>query len=269
MSQDRPDVFAKPDTFAGWDVDYYTPIAQRYYDRQVARMLGLLRVPPGGLVLDAGCGPGVHAIRAARAGCRVQAIDISAVALRQAAARVAQAGVAERVTFEQADLTFLPFGDGSYRYIFSWGVLIHIPGVGQALAELARVLASGGRLAMYVLNRAALDPKLEWCIRALRRKPQPDSETLPLGTRTWYVLHGERLCVWRFDTAALRRYLARLGLQCVARWPGVLTEAQRRLRGRPRDALLWLNNLYALKSVRRPRGDEPVGVRETGGRKVE
>ena len=41
--------------------------------------LEFLGTKPGDTVLDAGCGPGVHAIRAARAGLKVKAIDISEI----------------------------------------------------------------------------------------------------------------------------------------------------------------------------------------------
>src|SRR5437762_13401015 len=112
MTQGTGDVFAKADTFAGWDDDYYTPVSLRYYDLQFQRLLADLQVAPGATVLDAGCGPGVHAIRAANAGYRVHAIDFSTVALDEARRRVAAAGVADAVTFEQADPTSLPFADG-------------------------------------------------------------------------------------------------------------------------------------------------------------
>lgn len=245
MSPNARSVFEKENTYATWDTDYYTPVTEHYYDRQVARMLRDLRVPPGERVLDAGCGPGVHAVRAAKAGFRVHAADFSAVALKEAAARVARAGVASSVTFERADLTALPFPDGAYRAIFSWGVVIHIPEVDRALAELARVLDPGGRLALYVTNGAALDPRLEWFARWLLRRPHPAAERLLLGTRHWYTLHGETLCLWRFDVPALTRRLAELGLVFVRRRAGELSDVQRRAPGPLRALLQRVNNLYA------------------------
>ncbi len=245
MTERARNVFEKEATYATWDDDYYTPITELYYDRQIARMLEDLRVEPGVRVLDAGCGPGVHAIRVARAGFPVHAIDFSGVALKEAAARIERAGVSSSVTLEQADLTALPFPDAAYRAIFSWGVVIHIPEVDRALRELARVLAPGGRLALYVANGAALDPKVEWLARALLRRPQPPSDRLPLGVRRWYTLHGERLCLWGFDIPALTRRLAELGLVAVRRRAGELSDFQRRARGPLRSALQRANNVYA------------------------
>ena len=40
-------------------------------------MLRLMGVERGAKVLDAGCGPGVHSVRVARAGCQVCAVDIT------------------------------------------------------------------------------------------------------------------------------------------------------------------------------------------------
>ncbi|HYF73604.1 MAG TPA: class I SAM-dependent methyltransferase [Nocardioides sp.] len=63
----------------------------------------------GGLVpgtaLDAGCGAGAEAIWLAEHGWRVTAVDIAAEALATAARRTADAGVADRVRWVEADLS--------------------------------------------------------------------------------------------------------------------------------------------------------------------
>ncbi|MBO2450761.1 methyltransferase domain-containing protein [Actinomadura barringtoniae] len=65
-----------------------------------------------GRVLDLGCGEGGDAVWLARQGWRVTGVDISATALERAAVHVAEAGVAERVTFERHDLaTDFPEGE--------------------------------------------------------------------------------------------------------------------------------------------------------------
>src|SRR5580700_8886738 len=110
---DETAVFEQAGTIEKWDRDYYHPIAERYYDRAIPAMLYLMGVPKGATILDAGCGPGVHSIRA---GCKVTAIDVS----EEAQSRVAAAGVAPAVEFRQEDLTKLSFPDDFYRYVFSW-----------------------------------------------------------------------------------------------------------------------------------------------------
>jgi ubiquinone/menaquinone biosynthesis C-methylase UbiE len=244
------DVFEAETTVAQWDDDYYHPVAERLYDRAVADMLAWLRPVRGETVLDAGCGPGVHSVRVARAGFRVCAIDVSDTMLRHARRRVAAAGLADRVTFERQDLTRLGFADGSFRAAFSWGVVIHIPEAARALDELARVLAPGGRLALYLTNRTALDHKFEGAARWLLRRPLPGFQRGELGDGISYDMDGSRLWLWRMDTEAVARQLAGRGLRLVHRRIGELTEIQRRLAGLPRRVLLHANN--AAWSLRLP-----------------
>ena len=164
-------VFEQTGTIEKWDRDYYHPIAERYYDRAIPAMLCLMGVSKGATILDAGCGPGVHSIRAARTGCQVIAIDVSKAMLREAQSRVAAAGVASAVEFRQEDLTKLGFPDDFFRYVFSWGVVIDIPEIEKALDELCRIVATEGSLALYVTNRNSWDQMLERVARFGAGKP--------------------------------------------------------------------------------------------------
>jgi ubiquinone/menaquinone biosynthesis C-methylase UbiE len=113
------EVFEKKSTIEQWDEDYYHPIALKLYDRAILNMLQMMAVEPGATVLDAGCGPGVHGIRAAKAGHHVCAIDISEAMLEQARQRAEAENVADRIEFYQQDLTELDLADSSFRYVFS------------------------------------------------------------------------------------------------------------------------------------------------------
>lgn len=242
-------VFQLGETVQSWDDDYYHPIALKYYDRIVPDMLRWIGARAGSTVLDAGCGPGVHSIRAARFGCRVHAIDISATMLEAARNRIAAEGYSELVTLEQADLTALQLPDASYDHVFSWGVVIHIPppGTYAALENLARVVRKGGRLALYLVNRSALDNKLETVARAVTGK-RFERQKYDIGRGAFYDMHGERLWVWRFDHAGLTSFMEKLGLKLVRRVCGEFSEIQRRAPKAVRPTLLHFNNLaYSLK----------------------
>jgi SAM-dependent methyltransferase len=243
MNESRAEVFELQQTIDAWDSDYYHPIAEWYYDRAVPRMLELLGAQPGDTVLDGGCGPGVHAIRAARAGLKVKAIDISESMLAEARRRVERAGVGDSVEFAREDLTHLSFLDGAFGHVFSWGVIIHIHDIERALDELIRVVAPGGRLALYLTNDSAWDHKLEAVARFLLRKPLKGLERLPMGQGIWYDWKGERLWVWRIDAQALTRYVEARGMKRIARIGGEFSELQQRLRGPLRRLLLHGNNL--------------------------
>ncbi|MCP2048232.1 UNVERIFIED_ORG: SAM-dependent methyltransferase [Paenarthrobacter nicotinovorans] len=58
-----------------------------------------------GKALDLGCGEGGDAIWLAKQGWTVTALDVSAVALERAAEHAEEAGVADRITWQQQDLT--------------------------------------------------------------------------------------------------------------------------------------------------------------------
>lgn len=235
--------FAHSATTRTWDDLYYDdPLAIRFYDDAIRRVLELLQAAPGDRLLDAGCGAGVHAIRAARQGCLVDAIDFSRAALQDGESRARSAGVLDRIRFLEEDLTRLSFGDGAYDRIFSWGVLIHIPEIERALDELARVLAFGGRLALYVSNSTAV----QLVPRRVRRWIAPgrsDTRRLPFGFATRVDLHGEQIWVWFNDVAAIVRHLDSRGLTLLAREPGEFSDQYLRFSGLLRRVLRQVNNL--------------------------
>ena len=154
-------VFEKESTIAQWDDDYYNAAALWLYDQAISDMLEMMEVQAGETVLDAGCGPGVHSIRVAKRGFHVCAIDISEAMLRHAKERAQLAAVADKIEFFQKDLTNLDYPDNSFKYVFSWGVVIHIPEAGKALDELARIIKPGGKLGLYLTNKSAFDHKIE------------------------------------------------------------------------------------------------------------
>ncbi|MQA31961.1 class I SAM-dependent methyltransferase [Modestobacter roseus] len=116
----------------------------------------LLDVGPGMRVLDLGCGEGRHAFEAFRRGASVLAIDwgASEVATTRtwlhaiAAAGEAPAGASAEVT--RADLRALPVPDASVDRVIASEVLEHIADDRAAIAEIARVLKPGGRVAVTV-----------------------------------------------------------------------------------------------------------------------
>lgn len=108
-----------------------------------------LSIPPGGVALDVGSGPGnVTAALARAAGLDGLAlgVDISEPMLERAVA--AEAG--RQVGFLRADAQQLPFRDDSFDAVTSLAVLQLIPDAEAALAEMVRVLRPGRRIAVMV-----------------------------------------------------------------------------------------------------------------------
>ncbi len=237
--------FGHPETTKTWDSLYYRePLAIRFYDEAIKDTLALLNASEGDKVLDAGCGAGVHAIRAAQRGCLVDAMDFSRAALDDAQQRSVLAGVDHRIKFHHENLTKLSFADSSYSKIFSWGVLIHIPEVEQALDELARVLTPGGRLALYLCNAEALQfaPR-RWETRWKSKTAK--WRNMKFGYATEFSLHGDQIWLWHFHLAAIASHLATHGMKLVARRAGEMSDVHLRFPG-VLGRICWrANNFWA------------------------
>jgi arsenite methyltransferase len=118
---------------------------------QRAKFRELLAARPGETGVDVGCGLAQLAIELARdvaPGGRIVALDNSEHMVGEAAARIAAAGLAGAVTVRQGDATALDLADGSVDFVVATQVFSYVPDVARAVAEAARVLRPGGRLAV-------------------------------------------------------------------------------------------------------------------------
>jgi cyclopropane-fatty-acyl-phospholipid synthase len=112
------------------------------------RLCDLLALSPRDHLLEVGCGWGGMAIHAARTrGCRVTAITVSREQHQLASARVAAAGLADRVDIQYRDYREL---DGTYDKIVSIEMLeaVGYEYLPQYFAISARLLSPGGRFAL-------------------------------------------------------------------------------------------------------------------------
>jgi SAM-dependent methyltransferase len=126
-----------------WGDADYDRVARQFapiHDELVAR----LEPSPGERWLDVGTGTGEVALRAARAGVEVAAVDISENLLAVARTKPD----AERVAWELGDAQTLRFDEASFDAVVSCFAVIFAPDQGAASAELARVCKRGGRLGL-------------------------------------------------------------------------------------------------------------------------
>ena len=105
-------------------------------------------------VLEIGCGTGVHTRLLAAAGAKVTAVDLTPTAVELTTQRLTLAGLVADVL--EADAESLPFPDGSFDFVWSWGVIHHSADTSRVIAEIARVLRPEGRLALMVYHRNSL-----------------------------------------------------------------------------------------------------------------
>src|ERR1700691_412372 len=110
-----------------------------------AQLVKFAAVGAGQQVLDVGCGTGVAAITAARAGAKVSGIDLTPELLERARANSQIAEV--EVDWREGDAEQLPYGDAAFDVVLSQFGHMFAPRPGVALSEMLRVLKPGGTIA--------------------------------------------------------------------------------------------------------------------------
>jgi SAM-dependent methyltransferase len=109
-------------------------------------ILAELALAPGDYLIEVGCGGGALLKEALKSGCRAAAVDHSPDMVRLAQ-EVNHEAVAEgRLEVQQASADRLPFSDATFTCAAMTGVLGFLPDPVEALREIRRVLAEGGRL---------------------------------------------------------------------------------------------------------------------------
>jgi SAM-dependent methyltransferase len=123
--------------------DGYADVAAPLFKTYAEAALRLAGPPPGGRILDVACGPGTLTLLAARTAGRVDALDFAPEMIARLQ-NLAPANVVSRLGDGQA----LPYDDASFDAAFSMFGLIFFADRARGLAELARVLRPGGRVAI-------------------------------------------------------------------------------------------------------------------------
>ena len=125
-------------------------------EAKLAHIAAKLALADGHTVLDIGCGWGGMAIYLARRfDVRVTGITLSSEQIALAQTRAAQAGVADRVTFELADYRELPARGERFDRIVSVGMFEHVgrPQFERFFETCANLLASDGVMLLHTIGR--------------------------------------------------------------------------------------------------------------------
>lgn len=108
-------------------------------------------------VLECGCGTGLILERLAEFARHATGIDLSPGMLELARSR--------GLDVHEGSVTALPFDDAAFDVTCSFKVLAHVPDIGKALAEMARVTRPGGVILAEFYN--------PWSFRGLAKKIGP------------------------------------------------------------------------------------------------
>jgi SAM-dependent methyltransferase len=126
----------------------YEQLMGRWSQRLAPLFIDFAGVADGEKILDVGCGTGSLTFALARTAglSEIAAIDYSPVFVAEAARR----NTDPRISIRQADACALPFEDGQFDRALALLVLHFVPEAGKAVAEMRRVVRSGGVVAATV-----------------------------------------------------------------------------------------------------------------------
>jgi S-adenosylmethionine-diacylgycerolhomoserine-N-methlytransferase len=148
---------------------HFYDLTRKYWLLGRDRLIDRLAVPPGGTVLEIGCGTGRNLIAVARRypGTRLYGLDISEEMLATARTKIAAAGLAGRITLVEGDATDFDaealFGVAHFDRVFFSYSLSMIPDWRAALRQGARA----ARGAVHLVDFGQQEGYPRWFRRAM------------------------------------------------------------------------------------------------------
>jgi SAM-dependent methyltransferase len=128
--------------------DYADPT---YHLPSFAAVLAALDLQPDDRLFELGCGGGAFLARALESGCRAAAVDHSEAMVELARTTNAQAVARGDLEVVLADAASLPFADASFTAGATMQTFFFFSDPVAVLRETFRVLAPGGRLAIFTI----------------------------------------------------------------------------------------------------------------------
>ena len=185
------------------------------YRRQAARLTAGL--PDGAHVLEVAPGPGYLAIEMARLGrFQVTGLDISRTFVEIATEKAKQAAVSAE--FHQGDVATMPFESGTFDFVVCQAAFKNFTQPGIALAEIHRVLRSGGTAVIDDMSSDASHADIDAEVRKME-----------LGRVSAFMTKGtlEMLRRRAYSPARLERLVARSPFQtCAIQTEGIGLEVR-------------------------------------------
>ncbi|MCV3243674.1 class I SAM-dependent methyltransferase [Mesorhizobium sp. ZC-5] len=116
----------------------------------------------GKRVLEIGIGQGTDLMQFAKAGAECFGVDITDNHLELTARNFRLRG--KKVDLRKADATQLPFPDGYFDCVYSFGVMHHIPEIDRVVAEVHRVLKPDGVIMVALYYKWSAFHLIKWLL---------------------------------------------------------------------------------------------------------
>jgi SAM-dependent methyltransferase len=178
-------------TFTALNPEGYERVMGRFSRKLADSFIGFAGLSPGEKILDVGCGTGSMTAALARRGdhAAIVGIDVSEAYVTFARTH----NVDQRITFEIADATALPYATGQFDRAVSQLVLQFLPDPYPAVMEMRRVVRSGGVVAACVWDSFGGQPyfRMLWDTASALGLEKLRSLFRPLSTA------GEMETMWR------------------------------------------------------------------------
>jgi ubiquinone/menaquinone biosynthesis C-methylase UbiE len=152
----------------------------------------------GKRILEVGVGAGTDHAQWARAGCDCYGVDLTDAAIDTTRTRLALENLHSRL--QRLDAETLPFADGFFDVVYSWGVIHHSEHPQRIIGEIARVLKPGGTFIGMLYGRHSVTALHFWIRHALKAgKPWRSFADViwhhceSVGTKAYTMAEIERL----------------------------------------------------------------------------
>lgn len=196
----------------------------------------------GKRVLEVGCGAGAISAQFAKSGADITAIDLTSRAVALTRRRFEIFNLPGDV--RQMDAERLEFPDGTFDFVWSWGVIHHSANTGAIVAEMCRVLKPGGEAHIMVYHRRSMnfwvnlmlirglllggllrhsvqglcDKYTDGLIAKYYTPPQMRAMCGAHFRRVETEVYGQKNEVWQISPGALKNVLVGATPDALARW---------------------------------------------------
>jgi 2-polyprenyl-3-methyl-5-hydroxy-6-metoxy-1,4-benzoquinol methylase len=237
------------DVHESWSRGFRSAENNRFNELAFNYLARVFGEPGEDRIVDAGCGSATKSLQLAQRGFRVQALDFSEAILVEARHEAERAGFAERIDFSTADLTALTLPSQSARRVLCWGVLMHVPAVEKAVAELARIIAPGGTLVVSEGNKRSVQAWTLSTLKKLLGRERAEIVNAPAGKEFWEQTRTGRLMTRQADIPWLIREFERHGLRLIERRAGQFSEIYISLPWKPLRSLVHAFNNFWFRAL--------------------